>query len=96
MNLQAEGNGAQEPLVFCKECGNNVHKQCFERWTNSKKAAGVPITCVLCRAPWHMVPADPGVGARLKARLTCRNALGSILSHQIHMALYALYQLLVK
>ncbi|KAK9848236.1 hypothetical protein WJX84_001782 [Apatococcus fuscideae] len=60
-DLQAEGNGAQEPLVFCKECGNNVHKQCFERWTNSKKAAGVPITCVLCRAPWE-VPADPGDG----------------------------------
>lgn len=56
---QAAAGSTQEPLVFCKECGNNVHKQCFERWTSSKRASGDPITCVLCRAPWD-VPADPG------------------------------------
>lgn len=56
---QAAAGSSQEPLVFCKECGNNVHKQCFERWTSSKRASGDAITCVLCRAPWD-VPADPG------------------------------------
>ncbi|KAK9841932.1 hypothetical protein WJX84_004500 [Apatococcus fuscideae] len=62
-DLQAAAEGNQEPLVFCKECGNSVHRQCFERWTSSKRASGDAITCVLCRAPWD-VPADPGEGGK--------------------------------
>lgn len=42
-----------EQLVWCKSsCGNNVHKQCFDKWAAAKRAGGQPITCVFCRAPW--------------------------------------------
>ncbi|KAK9801952.1 hypothetical protein WJX73_009971 [Symbiochloris irregularis] len=39
-----------DQVVFCKSCGNNCHKQCFERWSAAKRGQGV--TCVWCRAPW--------------------------------------------
>eukprot|EP00250_Pteridium_aquilinum_P001242 c11450_g1_i1 orf=69-1001(-) len=40
-----------EPVVFCKTCGNNVHADCFKRWSQSKKN-GRP-TCIYCRALWE-------------------------------------------
>eukprot|EP00252_Welwitschia_mirabilis_P020894 TRINITY_DN521_c0_g2_i1.p1 TRINITY_DN521_c0_g2~~TRINITY_DN521_c0_g2_i1.p1 ORF type:complete len:307 (+),score=17.19 TRINITY_DN521_c0_g2_i1:252-1172(+) len=43
--------GAKEDVVYCRTCGNNVHKDCFERWSRSKH--GGPVTCVYCRAPWE-------------------------------------------
>lgn len=43
--------GAKEDVVFCRVCGNNVHRDCFIRWSSSKRAGTV--TCVYCRAPWE-------------------------------------------
>ncbi|KAI9266714.1 hypothetical protein BDA99DRAFT_30879 [Phascolomyces articulosus] len=37
-------------IVFCKSCGNNIHKACFEAWSTSGRSK---ITCVYCRAEWH-------------------------------------------
>lgn len=39
-----------ESIVFCKTCGNNVHADCFKRWSQSKKHGSV--TCIYCRAVW--------------------------------------------
>lgn len=52
----------QEQIVFCKACGNNVHKECFQRWSTAKK--GVGVTCVYCRQPWHTADVGglPGEG----------------------------------
>lgn len=48
-----------EALVWCKaSCGNNAHKQCFDRWAAAKRNNGQQVTCVYCRAPWP----DEGAG----------------------------------
>ncbi|KAI0001916.1 hypothetical protein BJV77DRAFT_24576 [Russula vinacea] len=39
---------AQDKLVFCEECGNALHTECFGQWR--RRAAEV--TCVWCRAKW--------------------------------------------
>jgi len=39
---------SQDKLVFCEECGNALHTECFEQWR--RRAAEV--TCVWCRAKW--------------------------------------------
>lgn len=50
----------KEALVWCKSsCGNNMHKQCFDKWAASRRSSGQEVTCVYCRAPWH----DAAVGA---------------------------------
>ncbi|KAI7895090.1 uncharacterized protein EV154DRAFT_414165 [Mucor mucedo] len=36
-------------IDFCKTCGNNVHKECFQTWARSK---GSNVSCVYCRAKW--------------------------------------------
>ncbi|KAG0611057.1 hypothetical protein M758_7G111400 [Ceratodon purpureus] len=41
-----------EPVVFCKSCGNNVHRDCFEKWSRSKRSTGGRVTCIYCRAEW--------------------------------------------
>lgn len=41
-----------ELVVFCKTCGNNVHRDCFERWSRSKRSTGGRVTCIYCRADW--------------------------------------------
>ncbi|KAH7393860.1 hypothetical protein DE146DRAFT_757343 [Phaeosphaeria sp. MPI-PUGE-AT-0046c] len=38
----------EEPLTWCKTCGNNAHKKFIQDWTNRNK------TCPMCRAPWAM------------------------------------------
>ncbi|MCO5575470.1 hypothetical protein L7F22_029271 [Adiantum nelumboides] len=40
-----------EPVIFCKSCGNNVHADCFKKWSQSKKHGSV--TCIYCRAVWE-------------------------------------------
>ncbi|OCH92261.1 hypothetical protein OBBRIDRAFT_886411 [Obba rivulosa] len=48
-------HGAKESeLTFCQECGNAVHKECFQQWAR-KSAAN--LTCVFCRAKWVVAPA---------------------------------------
>ncbi|ETV75632.1 hypothetical protein, variant 1 [Aphanomyces astaci] len=51
------------PVVWCKEqCGNNIHSECFGQWEKSRRATGVPLTCIYCRAKW------PSPSSRGKAR----------------------------
>ncbi|TDL21594.1 hypothetical protein BD410DRAFT_724161 [Rickenella mellea] len=38
----------QSKLAFCEECGNALHKECFQQWARSKPNP----TCVFCRAKW--------------------------------------------
>jgi hypothetical protein len=46
MEFEAE----EGEIVWCKAaCGNNIHKQCFERWAASKPGQ---VKCVYCRTPW--------------------------------------------
>ncbi len=48
-NLQADISSENGDLVWCQTtCGNNIHKDCFERWANQH----TPVTCPLCRAIW--------------------------------------------
>ncbi|KAI8079089.1 uncharacterized protein B0P05DRAFT_470126 [Gilbertella persicaria] len=35
---------------YCKVCGNNIHKECFQMWAASK---GRNVTCVYCRSNWN-------------------------------------------
>lgn len=50
--IQADAPGLEDKITFCQECGNNVHVECFKRWTASKKSTGQSVTCVYCRCPW--------------------------------------------
>jgi len=44
----------KEVIVYCKAaCGNNVHKECFEKWETTKRAQGAKVTCPFCRTPWQ-------------------------------------------
>ncbi|KAI0004228.1 hypothetical protein BJV74DRAFT_809981 [Russula compacta] len=49
---------SQDKLVFCEECGNALHTECFEQWRRS----AAKLTCVWCRAKWPMGIKD-GAGA---------------------------------
>ncbi|KAA1468285.1 hypothetical protein DENSPDRAFT_833540 [Dentipellis sp. KUC8613] len=51
-------------LVFCEECGNGLHKECFQQWA---KAAARNLTCVFCRAKWA-VPAPARAGPAVAGR----------------------------
>ncbi|KAL3139925.1 hypothetical protein ABBQ38_004215 [Trebouxia sp. C0009 RCD-2024] len=51
-SLKADAPGLEDKITFCQECGNNVHVECFKRWTASKKSTGQSVTCVYCRCPW--------------------------------------------
>lgn len=73
---QADGKAPEDKVTFCQECGNNVHVECFKRWTASKKDSGEPVTCVYCRCPWV---SDAGA--------TMQN-LGSSLLGLLHGVLY--------
>ncbi|KAG6911411.1 hypothetical protein DXG01_016508 [Tephrocybe rancida] len=57
-------------LTFCEDCGNALHKQCFEQWRSSTATSGKQLTCVWCRAPWIVATragANPAVGTRTTA-----------------------------
>jgi len=43
-------------IVWCKYgCGNNVHKDCFDQWIETKTEKSVDeVKCVYCRAPWDL------------------------------------------
>lgn len=47
---------AKEEVSFCKVCGNNVHKDCFQRWSLSKQDSGERVTCIFCRSMWFDDP----------------------------------------
>eukprot|EP00850_Spirogloea_muscicola_P022059 SM000275S10315 [mRNA] locus=s275:6234:8436:+ [translate_table: standard] len=61
--LANDSGQPKEPVVSCKVCGNNVHRDCFQHWKSSKTAAGV--TCIFCRAPWQDDETQPGVSGTL-------------------------------
>lgn len=42
-----------EAVVFCHTCGNNIHEQCFQNWSRTKKHSHDQVTCVYCRTPWQ-------------------------------------------
>ena len=43
----------EEELLYCKySCGNSVHKECFEKYTEAAKNDDQHIRCVLCRSVW--------------------------------------------
>ncbi|ROW10435.1 hypothetical protein VMCG_01829 [Cytospora schulzeri] len=50
------GDG-KEDIVWCKAaCGQNIHKQCFEMWSATKKRSGgaqAKVTCPYCRSVWE-------------------------------------------
>ncbi|GLC51966.1 hypothetical protein PLESTB_000568100 [Pleodorina starrii] len=78
------GRGA-EAITFCRSCGNNMHKACFDRWASSKRSGGQTVTCIYCRAPWQTAAGAGGVVApppapapvppavRAAATSTCRS-----------------------
>ncbi|RHZ59183.1 hypothetical protein Glove_365g213 [Diversispora epigaea] len=44
--------GNQKILIWCEECGNNIHQECFTEWETSLPA-DQNVTCVYCRAEWE-------------------------------------------
>ncbi|KAH9064114.1 hypothetical protein EDB87DRAFT_1374111 [Lactarius vividus] len=36
-------------LIFCEQCGNALHSECFEQWRRS----AANLTCVWCRVKWN-------------------------------------------
>ncbi|ORY42222.1 hypothetical protein BCR33DRAFT_660991, partial [Rhizoclosmatium globosum] len=40
----------RDSLVWCRTCGNNIHKLCLDQWKRAQ--SGNTVTCVLCRTPW--------------------------------------------
>ncbi|TCD66806.1 hypothetical protein EIP91_000942 [Steccherinum ochraceum] len=56
----------ESTLTFCDECGNGLHKECFQQWV---KAAHGSATCVFCRASVSAAaPAAGSSGARAGGR----------------------------
>lgn len=41
-----------DQVEFCTECGNNVHKVCWQKWSETKRNMKVQETCIWCRAVW--------------------------------------------
>jgi hypothetical protein len=57
---EESGGGSKhntEQLVWCRAaCGQNMHKQCFQMWSATKRqqAGGASkVTCPFCRSPWE-------------------------------------------
>lgn len=54
-------------IIFCsRSCGNNIHKNCFEKWRQAKLSMRESVTCPFCRIEWknkqdneHCHPHDP-------------------------------------
>ncbi len=43
----------QTNVLFCStSCGNNMHKNCFEKWRQAKLSMGEVVTCPFCRIEW--------------------------------------------
>ncbi|UJR21491.1 hypothetical protein I4U23_024575 [Adineta vaga] len=52
--------GEQTNIIFCSTlCGNNIHKNCFEKWRHAKLSMGESVTCPFCRSEWkHIIEKD--------------------------------------
>ncbi|KAF8902798.1 hypothetical protein CPB84DRAFT_1775471 [Gymnopilus junonius] len=51
---------AETLLIFCEECGNALHKECFQQWKQTSRAQYKDLTCVWCRAKWIEAPGPGG------------------------------------
>lgn len=47
----------EDATVYCRaQCGQNIHKECFEMWAATKRQnrnATDKVTCPMCRTPWQ-------------------------------------------
>ncbi|RXW14068.1 hypothetical protein EST38_g11788 [Candolleomyces aberdarensis] len=57
----------EDKLVWCEECGNALHKECFAQWRATSSRAGKELTCVYCRSKWVVAGASSAGGAAMKA-----------------------------
>lgn len=55
---------AETALVFCEECGNALHKECFGQWQTTSVNSGKELNCVWCRARWVVPGTAAGVGVQ--------------------------------
>jgi hypothetical protein len=43
-------------ILFCStSCGNNIHKNCFDKWCQAKLSMNELVTCPFCRVEWKIV-----------------------------------------
>jgi len=43
-------------ILFCStSCGNNMHKNCFEKWRQAKLSMNESVTCPFCRIEWKNI-----------------------------------------
>jgi len=43
-------------ILFCStSCGNNIHKNCFDKWRQAKLSMNESVTCPFCRVEWKNV-----------------------------------------
>ena len=54
MEEMIEGkNDRKNALVWCQgQCGQNIHKQCFNEWAKNQISSGDEVTCPYCRTRW--------------------------------------------
>jgi len=46
----------KDNIIFCStSCGNNIHKNCFEKWRQAKLSMSESVTCPFCRIEWKTV-----------------------------------------
>merc|ERR1719193_193277 len=68
-------------VAYCKQCGNNIHKDCLANWKRGCKNQGNPVTCVYCRAPWPET-GNPKGRAKKRGRYTNLGGLQGIPSER--------------
>jgi len=43
-------------ILFCStSCGNNMHKNCFDKWRQAKLSMNESVTCPFCRIEWKNI-----------------------------------------
>lgn len=43
-------------ILFCStSCGNNIHKNCFDKWRQAKLSMNESVTCPFCRIEWKTI-----------------------------------------
>ncbi|CAF0722622.1 unnamed protein product [Adineta ricciae] len=48
--------GEETNIIFCsRSCGNNIHKNCFDKWRQAKSSMNESVTCPFCRVEWKSV-----------------------------------------
>jgi len=57
---------AETSLVFCEECGNALHEECFQQWKRTAASKGTQLTCVWCRARWIVAQPAGGTSGSVK------------------------------